>query len=273
MNTTTKTNGHATEQSPIHVLPAKRVKEPEKKEVFDIDVRTVAVSITGTSPLIQNRFHGADDMEAERALDAEAKRGLKKAPKPPVIPCERYALARILDEQGRDCVEAAKVKAALVTAASKYAEIGVPSTVVRGAVYVVGNLIPIIHKGITPKSGVLHGFHSPSGDDEDWKTLKPFVKAVPPCGLPRLRRDITRVGKFGSKQPDLRYRPEFTEWSVQLVIEYEPALVSQAGLHQLIRRAGRSVGLYEWRPEKSPAGIFGRFDLTDVVKAVKARRS
>jgi hypothetical protein len=259
----------------VDFVSAKKSKKPAHHEVHDIEVMTATVRIMGTSPLIQNRFHGAGDMEAERALDAETKRGLKKSPRPPVIPTERYGLARIVDEQGRDCIEAAKVKAALVTAATRYQEIGVPGTQMRGAVRILGDMLPIIHKGVFPKNGKLKDFRSGVNytGEEDWAKVKSYVGDVPAMGLPRMRRDIARVGTFPNKKPDLRYRPEFRDWSVDLVIEYEPALISLAGLYLLLRRAGRSIGLYEWRPEKSPAGIYGCFDLAEVVKAQKARHS
>ena len=186
-------------------------------------------------------------MEDQRRLDAEGKRAAKRAPRPPVVPEERYMLARDLDTQGRDCVPARYIKSALVTAATKYGEIGVPGTVVRGALFVLGDLLPIHYKGV-----------------KAWPALKALLDGEVDAQYPVMRRDVVRVGKPPSKQPDLRYRPAYDDWSIDLKIEYEPALISEAGLFQLIRRAGTSVGLCEWRPEKSPAGTFGRFDIGDV---------
>jgi hypothetical protein len=268
MNSNTSTNGMTTREARVDIKKAKRTPDRASEEIFDIEVKRIVVSVTGESELLQNRFHGATGMEEERALTAEEKKGLKNTPKAPVIPAERYALARITNAAGEDCIEGAKFKAALVTAASRFKEIGVASTVVRGAVFVVGDLIPIVHSGIKPKGGMLVDFLSGPNHAGDMKAsaVTLYTGSVPTCGLPRMRRDITRVGKFGSKQPDLRYRPEFRNWSVDLVIEYEPSLITMAGLHQLIRRAGRSIGLYEWRPEKSYGGIFGRFDFTNVVR-------
>jgi len=212
----------------VVVKEAKKTDQPSSIEIFDIEKSVISLTLLGTSNLIVNNFNqkSIQQMEDERALDAGQKREMKKQGRAPVIPEERYELARILDEDGRDCIHAYWVKACLVTAC-KYPDIEIPSTRLRGAVHVLGNLLPIKH---------------------DKKK-------------PNMRRDVVRVGKFPNKQPDLRYRPEYQNWSLDVQIEFEPSLISLRGLHHLIRRAGTSVGLCEWRPEKSPAGTFGRFDI------------
>lgn len=245
---TVKENGTAKHRTEIQIKPAKVTAQPANVEVFTIEKQVLEITLVGSSSLIVNNFNekSVTQMEDERRLNAEEKRASKKAPKPPVVPEERYQLARILDEEGIDCVPARWIKSALVTAATKYGEIGVPGTQVRGALFVLGDLIPIKFKGV-----------------KAWPEIKKHIEGLPvgQYGLPVMRRDVVRVGKFPNKQPDLRYRPEYRDWSLDIQIEFEPALISLQGLHHLIRRAGSSVGLCEWRPEKSPAGTFGRFDI------------
>jgi hypothetical protein len=243
MTTTEKSNGHRITN--LRIKPPKHTPPPREVEVFTIEKQEIGLTLVGQSVLIVNNFNekSVTQMEDDRRLSAEEKRAAKRAPKPPVIPEERYQLARILDEDGLDCVPARWIKAALVTAATKYGEIGVPGTQVRGAMFVLGDLIPIQFKS-PAKKGPLSATHTGMG-----------------AGLPVMRRDVVRVGKFHPKQPDLRYRPEYRDWSLAIRIEYEPSLISLAALTHLIRRAGSSVGLCEWRPEKSPAGTFGRFDI------------
>jgi hypothetical protein len=228
--------------------PKKLAEKPENVEVFEIDKVVTQVTICGSTDLIVNNFHekSVQEMEDNRRLDGEGRRAAKRAPKPPVIPEEKYMRARILDSEGRDCFPARWVKAALVTAATKYGEIGVPGTVIRGAVFITGELLPITYEGVEP-----------------WPDLLPYLDKDHVSKVPFMRRDVVRVGKPPNKQPDLRYRPAYQGWALNLNIEYEPALVSAAGLFQLLRRAGTSVGLGEWRPEKSPAGTFGRFDMEE----------
>jgi len=228
----------------VKIKPAKETPRTGEVEIFDIEKQVIAVTIEGSSPLIVNNFGTKEvqHMEDQRRLTAEDKLKAKKAPRPPVDPKEKFESARILDEHGRDCVEARWLKAALVTA-SKYPDVGIASTQLRGAVFVLGDLLPIKF--------------------DNGKKFDPTDRY--PLGYsgkgPLLRRDVVRVGKFPNKQPDLRYRPEYRNWTLAIEIEFEPRLISEAALFHLIRRAGTSVGFCEWRPEKSPAGIYGRFDF------------
>ena len=93
-------------------------------------------------------------------------------------------------------------------------------TVIRGALFVEGDLLPLKFKE---------------------------------CNM---REDTVRVG-MGTA--DLRYRPEYTDWSVEIVVEYLANVLTPAQIVNLIRLAGFSVGICEWRPEKN--GDFGRFDV------------
>ncbi len=261
MQTQTQKNGSSksAEQTRVEIKPAKRTKQPKSIEIHSIEKQVIELTVVGTSALIVNNFHekGIAQIEDTRRLNREEKLAAKRAPRPPVIPEERYMNARVLNEEGQDCIEARWVKAALVTAATRYGEIGLPGTQVRGALFVLGDLLPIRFKGIKP-----------------WAGLLPYLDGASKTALvPHMRRDVVRVGKPPNKQPDLRYRPSYINWALDLQIEFEPALISLEALHHLVRRAGSSIGLCEWRPEKSPAGIYGRFDLEAVVKAQARARS
>ena len=221
----------------IKVKPSKKTEQPAETVLYDIEKEIVRVVLVGTSPMIVNNFSekSVTEMEDARRLTPDQKREAKRTPRPPVDPEERYQAARVLDDEGRDCFPARWVKAAFVTA-TKYPDVTIPGTQLRGAVFVRGDLIPIQYTG------------DPSRE-----------------GAPFLRRDVVRVGKFPNKVPDLRYRPEYRAWTLPIEVEYEPKLITLAALHHLIRRAGSSVGLGEWRPEKSPAGIYGRFDIEGAI--------
>lgn len=223
----TQTNGH---HAQLEVTSATRTKLPAKVKLEEIERATLTVTTVALSDLIVNNPSAKmiEEQEWLRSLDDEAKKIQKKQPKPPVVPEEKFQAARLLDEDGRDCVQARWIKAMLGTAAYNFSkELGINRNTVKGCVYVVGELIPIVFKG-----------------------------------KPVMRRDIVRVeDKFGKKSFDIRYRPSYRNWSLKFELMFEPKLVPLASLHQLIRRAGSSVGLCEWRPGKSEAGVFGRFDL------------
>jgi hypothetical protein len=71
-----------------------------------------------------------------------------------------------------------------------------------------------------------------------------------------IREDIVRVGM---NQTDLRYRPEFRNWKARIVAEIDAGLLTPADIVTLVNRAGFSVGIGEWRPEKG--GEYGRFEI------------
>jgi len=59
----------------------------------------------------------------------------------------------------------------------------------------------------------------------------------------------------------VRHRPRFAEWSFTCEIEYDPELLSEEQLRQIVDDAGKRVGLLDFRPEKK--GPFGRFIVTE----------
>jgi hypothetical protein len=74
----------------------------------------------------------------------------------------------------------------------------------------------------------------------------------------KMREDIVRVGP--AKAPDLRYRPEMDQWSIDLHIDYDSERMSTETILNLLERAGFGVGIGEWRPEKG--GEHGRFQVS-----------
>lgn len=144
----------------------------------------------------------------------------KKAPKDPQAEF-RSSLYVINEKKGIYGFPASGFKKAMVSAC-RYAE-GVTMTRMLGAFHIIGDLLPI--KGPAPK----------------------------------MRTDVVRVGKFGSKTSDIRYRGEFEDWSIDVKILYNARVVNKQVLAHLLHLAGFSVGIGEWRPEKS--GQFGMFEL------------
>jgi hypothetical protein len=71
-----------------------------------------------------------------------------------------------------------------------------------------------------------------------------------------IREDIVRVG---ANQTDLRYRPTWHEWETTVTFTVDRELLSDQDLINLVNRAGFSIGIGEWRPEKD--GEFGRFEV------------
>lgn len=78
------------------------------------------------------------------------------------------------------------------------------------------------------------------------------IKGPPPS----MRQDVCRVG-MGTA--DLRYRGEFSPWSVDLTVKFNANLMSAAQVVNLFQTAGFAVGVGEWRPERD--GPYGRFHV------------
>lgn len=78
-------------------------------------------------------------------------------------------------------------------------------------------------------------------------------------GACRMRTDMVRVG-MGSA--DIRYRPEYPEWTADLTIEFNEGVVSLDQIYQLVKAAGYGCGIGEMRPEKTKFN-YGRFELAE----------
>lgn len=78
-------------------------------------------------------------------------------------------------------------------------------------------------------------------------------------GESRMRMDMVRVGMGAA---DIRYRPEYPEWYIELNIDFNEGLISIDQLHQIVKAAGYGNGLGEMRPEKGKFN-YGRFKLAN----------
>lgn len=75
-------------------------------------------------------------------------------------------------------------------------------------------------------------------------------------GKPTMREDMVRLN---GQKADIRYRAEFKTWKATLTIRYNKGSISVPQIVNLFNIAGFSVGVGEWRPEKS--GAYGMFEV------------
>lgn len=77
-------------------------------------------------------------------------------------------------------------------------------------------------------------------------------------GVPRMREDAVKI----QMTSDLRYRPEFPEWAVNLMVRLNTRSLTMQQLIHLFNQAGFSAGVGEWRPERN--GQHGMFHVESV---------
>lgn len=164
--------------------------------------------------------------KAKREMRDKQQEGKKTKTREKRVPVEEAKAATYTTQDGRIGIPGMAFKSALVTAAHK--DIGIEKTLVRKALFLV----------TTDPDKVLPIEHSE----------------------PSVREDMVRVG-MGSA--DLRYRPEFTEWTCQIELEVDSELLQRDDILALVDRAGFGVGICEWRPEKG--GEYGRFEIDTTV--------
>jgi hypothetical protein len=184
-----------------------------------IATERMIVPVVSTSPLIMHRF---SDKAKRQMLDAQQGR---KSPKERRDPEADYEAAFYRTKDGFG-FPAVGFKACTISAARFFGK-DVRMTDLRQFLF---------FKGILSE-----------------KDPQPLIEIV---GEPRMREDVVRLGISGT---DLRYRPEFPEWTADLEVVYVKSALTLESVLSLIDAGGLGVGVGEWRPEKK--GDFGTFQI------------
>ncbi len=161
---------------------------------------------------------------SQKAIETMEAKQQQKAhgKKGPKIPEDEYQEARYLDAEGRDSFPTTGFKKALISA-TRFVD-GLKMTEVRGALFIPGDYITIHYEGDKPE----------------------------------MRTDTVRLQ---GSTTDLRYRPSYEKWWAMLPIEYNADFISAEQIANLVNLAGFSIGIGEYRPEKS--GEWGRFRVAE----------
>lgn len=205
-------------------VASENVEQSEAKGIIvglkPISIGTLKVQIRGLSPLLVHAW-GKKALEEMLTSQQMTKEEKRKAKE------NRRAKDPQLDFEeakyvidGKDSFPTVSIKKAMCDAGYV---LGIPKAVVRQAVFITGDYFEIKHR-----------------------------KCV-------MREDTVRVGPFGNRTADLRYRPEYQDWSADLVFRFRTDMVSPDQLVALLQNAGFSVGIGEWRPQKD--GQFGMFEV------------
>jgi len=185
-------------------------------------IESYRVRIRGIRPLLMNSPHTLMEREGTK------RKGERTDPK------EEAKKAIYRDPQGRICVPAINIKAAIRDAAKDYKVPGKGSKTfkeyVKAGIIVEPEYIPLI---------------IPSGDPEkDWKV------------------DLRPVVIQGNRI--MRARPRFDEWELEFTVHIIDPIIRGEDLKKFIEDAGRYKGLCDYRPE---------FGLFEVIKFERINRS
>lgn len=186
-------------------------------QIDRIPAENLLVPIIGTTPLIMHRF---SEKAKKKMLDAMQGR---KTPKENKDPKAEYEAALYRLEDGNPGFPVSAFKLATVGAARFYGK-EVTMVGLRQVLWFSGEV----------------------GDDG--RALTEIV------GEYAMREDVVTVGRGGT---DLRYRPEFREWTANLNITYVTSALTRDSVLSLVDAGGMGVGVGEWRPERG--GDFGTY--------------
>jgi hypothetical protein len=232
-----KVNGRAGVHAALAAVDAKPKKAAKEKGPVEVSIpaltmERIKVRVVGSDgcSLIVNQF---SKKARQEMLDVQM--GKKKIKRDAKNPEENFraSLYAIDEKRGIYGVEAAFFKKAMVNAA-RFLGKTVPATLIRGGVIVEGNLLRL----------------------EDPKHPNKNAEPV-------MREDVVRVGPFGNRVADLRYRGEFATWAVTLSIRFLRPHFSAQQVINLLAYAGACVGICERRLEKEGGHPFGSFTIQE----------
>jgi hypothetical protein len=166
--------------------------------------------------------------EKARRQLAGAKTGEAKQPRTKTTPEDEAMSCRYLDAKGRDCVTAISIKSALAEAMITVSK-SLGQVFVYRNVYIQDQLVPL-----------------------------QFKKRVVFEAFPR----------NANGNPEARWRPEYHDWSCSVAVDYDPDAISKADIINLFARAGKKIGIGDWRVSKR--GVHGTWRVGKV-KVVSAQ--
>lgn len=197
----------------------------------EIKLERHKIYLVGTAPLI---VHAFPEKARKAMIDKQMK--VAKGGRDARDPHEEWYAARYILPDGRDGFPAVAFKSAAVTACTSLAD--VTKVAARQAFRVAG--LSMKAEGVIESAFVR-------------TSLVPLV-AHPPI----MREDVVRLSG-PSRSAEMRYRPEYPDWGVELDVVLNGQVVSIGQLATMFQAAGHGVGVGDYRPERN--GDCGTFEV------------
>jgi hypothetical protein len=208
----------------------------------EIKIERHTVYLIGNAPLIVHAFpeKARKEMLARQMKEAKGGRDARD-------PYAEVEAAKYLLPDGRHGFPAVAFKDAAVTACTSLSD--VTKTAARQAFRVAG--MPMKANGVLDGSFVR-------------TALVPLI-----AHAPTIREDVVRLSGIG-RTPEMRYRPEYPVWGVELDVHLNPQVVSIGQLASMFQAAGHGVGVGDYRPETN--GDCGTFDFVGAADFIAWRK-
>lgn len=215
---------------------AEKKQSPVLIEIAPIKVQTTKIRIVGDSPLI---VHNWDTKNKQQMLDSQMGKSKVKAKDPKSPISDFIGSLYWLEGEPEERTEEAFVNA-----------------VKNGAKF--GFQVSAIKKAANSAAYRLKWFKNQTALKGTYFIRSEYGPYIEIKGsVPEMREDMVRIGQ---NKPDIRYRGEFKNWSMDLLIEYtENGGISLEQIINCINAGGYCVGIGEWRPEKD--GTYGMYHV------------
>ncbi len=216
-------------------------------ELKPLEFEYVNFSIVGDSPLI---VHAWSEKAKQMMLDAQTG-AAKKAKREIKIPVNDFSDSLYwLTEQPPHGADNDEAERNVIEAIEGGARFGFPLSGIKQSI-----ISGASRGGLDVKMTELRGSMFLSGATD----AATFELAEIVGDKPLMREDMVRVGGM-SKTADIRFRAEFRNWEIPLMLKYNKN--GKYSLEQLlacVNHGGFVTGIGEWRPEKD--GQYGCYHL------------
>lgn len=214
-----------------------------KKQDMAIEIRPgkivrTQITLVGDSPLIVNAW---SEKAKRMMLESQMKTAKTKKAREPKNPFEEffdsmYWISGKPDDKTPDSLD---------QAIANGAKFGFPVTAIKQAAIAAS-----YRSGSTKDMVSLRGVFFINGtDSSDLATIE--------NGYPEIREDMVRVG-MGTA--DLRYRAEFHDWKMKVILTYnDNGVYTLENIINAINLGGFMCGIGEWRPERD--GQYGMYHV------------
>lgn len=187
----------------------------------------IKFKIRGVMPTIMHNGQTSDPLNdyAKRMKAFTSKKQKKDSDHMEIARLEWYS-ALYVDEKDRPCWPGENIESMIIASAKK------------------NRMGPAAKSGMFVDGNAVICYDGPKTADGLWK-YKEFDK----------NPFISRVPVVVNKARIMRTRPIFPNWSLEFIVHYMTDIVNREEIIEFVKRAGKIIGLSDWRPK------YGRFEI------------